>query len=255
MSDLDPQAAATLVKSVESSGGNYNVGYGGADLSGAPKDQYGFPIWSGKVGPAGVSHAAGAYQFQPGTWAKYAAPLGITDFSPESQDKVFKAAYAAEGMRPWQPYWGGAGKGFKTGLHQTQPDSMGAGDLTDTLVNTAPPQNTLAPKDMVDAILSRLPPASAPQQPATNPIALMALMAAGTHKITPINYDPFKGAYTPPMTQSQAPTDLPATPRLTPLPMVANDITPTYTPRPTYTTKVGMRQAYQQYNQGLPSGG
>jgi hypothetical protein len=30
--------------------------------------------------------------------------LGITDFSPESQDKVFDAAYAAEGGKPWLPY-------------------------------------------------------------------------------------------------------------------------------------------------------
>jgi hypothetical protein len=83
------------------SGGNYNVGYGGADLSNAPLDQYGFPQWPGKMGPAGMSHAAGAYQFQPGTWRPYAEKLGIHDFSPQSQDAVFNAAHAAEGDRPW----------------------------------------------------------------------------------------------------------------------------------------------------------
>ena len=83
------------------SGGNYNVGYGGADLSNAPLDQYGFPKWPGKMGPAGMSHAAGAYQFQPGTWRPYAEKLGIHDFSPQSQDAVFNAAHAAEGDRPW----------------------------------------------------------------------------------------------------------------------------------------------------------
>jgi len=91
--------AAQLVKKYES-GGNYNIGYGGVDLSNAPRDQYGFPIWSGVRG----SHAAGAYEFQPETWAKYAGPLGIHDFSPQSQDKVFAAAYAAEGFAPWAPY-------------------------------------------------------------------------------------------------------------------------------------------------------
>ena len=83
------------------SGGNYNVGYGGTDLSNAPLDQYGFPIWPGKMGPAGMSHAAGAYQFQPGTWRPYAQKLGIKDFSPASQDAVFEAAHAAEGDKPW----------------------------------------------------------------------------------------------------------------------------------------------------------
>lgn len=92
---------AALVRKHESRD-NYNVGYGGADLSNAPLNEYGFPIWAGKMGPAGISHAAGAYQFQPATWERYAKPLGVTDFSAASQDRVFQAAYAAEGMKPWQ---------------------------------------------------------------------------------------------------------------------------------------------------------
>jgi len=55
-------------------------------------------------GPAGISHAAGAYQFEPKTWAAYAEPLGIHDFSPESQDKVAAAAFADQGWKPWAPY-------------------------------------------------------------------------------------------------------------------------------------------------------
>jgi hypothetical protein len=100
---LDP---AGLVKKYESNGGNYNVGTGGADLSSAPRDPNGFPIWEGKLDPASGkrSHAAGAYQFQPGTWQQYAEPLGIHDFSPASQDAVFKAAYADKGYGHWAPY-------------------------------------------------------------------------------------------------------------------------------------------------------
>jgi len=91
------------------SGGKPYVGYGGVDLSNKPLNQFGFPIWEGRMGPAGISHAAGLYQFQPGTWATYAGPLGIKDFSPESQRKVYLAARAAEGARPWAASAGGGG--------------------------------------------------------------------------------------------------------------------------------------------------
>lgn len=78
----------------------YVIGVGGTDLTNAKLDENGFPIWGGK----GDSHAAGAYQFQPKTWATYAKQLGIHDFSPASQDRVFAAAHAAEGWGPWAPF-------------------------------------------------------------------------------------------------------------------------------------------------------
>ncbi len=93
---LDPAAA---IKRYES-GGNYTVGYGGADLSAAPLSTDGFPQWAGKDN----SHAAGAYQFEPGTWAIYADRLGITDFSPKSQDAVFAACFAVRRFSDWLPY-------------------------------------------------------------------------------------------------------------------------------------------------------
>lgn len=96
-----PALIANLVRHFESSD-NYNTAYGGQDISNAPHDEYGFPIWAGAKGPRGMTHAAGAYGFEPSTWARYARKLGIKDFSKASQDRVFDAAYAAEGLTPWQ---------------------------------------------------------------------------------------------------------------------------------------------------------
>jgi hypothetical protein len=101
---MDADTFGALVRQYEGAGGNYNIGWTGVDLSKAPLNENGFPIWEGRPGPSGRSHAAGAYQFEPDTYATYAKQLGITDFSPESQDKVFKAAYDAEGTAPWLPY-------------------------------------------------------------------------------------------------------------------------------------------------------
>jgi hypothetical protein len=77
------------------------LGYGGVDLSKAPLDKNGFPIWSGRMGPAGLSHAAGLYQIQPGTWGPIAGELGITDFSEGSQHRVAQELYRREGSAPW----------------------------------------------------------------------------------------------------------------------------------------------------------
>lgn len=68
------------------SGGRYFIGWGDTDLSGASVDQYGFPQWSGKMGPAGISHAAGAYQFQPGTWKTVASKYGLNFQNNADQD-------------------------------------------------------------------------------------------------------------------------------------------------------------------------
>jgi len=95
-----PRSKEDIVRS--ESGGNPNVGYGGVDLSNKPRDQYGFPIWEGRMGPAGISHASGKYQFQPGTWREGAAALGINDFSEASQDKVYEWTRAKYGDAPWR---------------------------------------------------------------------------------------------------------------------------------------------------------
>lgn len=79
------QKFLAAIRSTES-GGNYSVGWGNTDLSGASAGAYGFPQWSGKPGPAGVSHAAGAYQFQPGTWAGIASKYNLDFRNKSDQD-------------------------------------------------------------------------------------------------------------------------------------------------------------------------
>lgn len=93
---LDPLSAIGLYES----GDDYTIGVGGIILSGYPVSQYGFPLWGG----IGNSHAAGKYQFQPGTWTPYAKLLGVWDFAPESQDAIAACCYNDKGFAPWEPY-------------------------------------------------------------------------------------------------------------------------------------------------------
>lgn len=74
------------------------VGYGGTDLAGTIAsgnvDQYGFPIWTG----LGNSHAAGMYQFQPGTWDAVASEHHLIFSHPEDQSAA--AWYYAQQVDP-----------------------------------------------------------------------------------------------------------------------------------------------------------
>jgi muramidase (phage lysozyme) len=74
------QALLDTIAAPESHG-LYNVKNGGALFAG-----YGsFPDY---VGRGGTSTASGKYQFTSDTWKEAAAALGLTDFSPASQDKA-----------------------------------------------------------------------------------------------------------------------------------------------------------------------
>jgi muramidase (phage lysozyme) len=83
---LTPQQAGFLETLGSGEGGNdYGSLYGGGHVD----DLSRFPNWSGlPAGNGSFSHAAGRYQFEPATWARAAAALGLKDFSPESQDKA-----------------------------------------------------------------------------------------------------------------------------------------------------------------------
>ena len=75
-------------------------GVGGSNLAGDAVDQYGFPQWEGE----GNSHAAGTYQFQPGTWDTIASEFNL-NFSSAS-DQSAGAWYLAE--QTYQQQTGGS---------------------------------------------------------------------------------------------------------------------------------------------------
>lgn len=77
--DTNISAFLAVIREGESSG-NYGALVGGGSFSDFSHHPATPPITFQGVGN---SHAAGAYQFQPGTWAS----LGLPDFSPANQDK------------------------------------------------------------------------------------------------------------------------------------------------------------------------
>lgn len=81
-SAIPPEGAALLdtIAGTES-GGAYNILNGGEKFSS-------FADHPRRVGRGGTATAAGRYQFVKGTWDRAAKALGLTDFSPESQDKA-----------------------------------------------------------------------------------------------------------------------------------------------------------------------
>jgi len=72
-----------------SEGANYNTLVGQGKFNKAITDLGQHPNKVGLVTADGPSTAAGRYQFVNRTWRGLAAKLGLTDFSPESQDKAF----------------------------------------------------------------------------------------------------------------------------------------------------------------------
>lgn len=84
--DATQQGLLAGIRSGEAPRGTnpYTGGYGNVDLSGAPTSSTGFPQWAGGLG--GTTHAAGAYQFQPGTWEPIASAHGLDFSKPGDQD-------------------------------------------------------------------------------------------------------------------------------------------------------------------------
>jgi muramidase (phage lysozyme) len=112
-----PPIAQTFLNSIGSgeSKNNYSALYGGGQFG----DFSQFPQWAGVQGPQGITHAAGRYQFEPGTYADASKALGLTDFSPASQDKA--AWWLAQ-----QNYRGKTGRDLLTDLraHNPQTDAL-----------------------------------------------------------------------------------------------------------------------------------
>lgn len=83
-----PQANAFLRVLGAGEARSYNATYDGTPTGGQVADLSQFPHTAGAQGPAGPSHAAGLYQFEPATWQQQQQQTGVTDFSPQSQDKA-----------------------------------------------------------------------------------------------------------------------------------------------------------------------
>ena len=90
----DPAQAGFLAALAQGeTGGAANsasLGTGQTNLSGLATDQYGFPQWTG----LGNSHAAGTFQFQPGTWDAIASKFNLNFQNP--QDQAEGAWYLAQ---------------------------------------------------------------------------------------------------------------------------------------------------------------
>jgi hypothetical protein len=126
-----PEETETLAQIRQKESGNrYDILHGpGGKSSGTITDFSQFPQWGGFGGPAGKSHAAGAYGFEPGTYADISKSTGLTDFSKESQDANALALLRQKGLKPWAASMGSEGEagGGEGGKQKTGeiPDSKG----------------------------------------------------------------------------------------------------------------------------------
>lgn len=98
------------------------VGFGGTNLSGYPTDQYGFPQWGG----VGNTHAAGIFQFQPGTWDPVAAEHGLNFQNPS--DQAAGAWYVAQQADPslYQDLQSGNFQKVQSALSSIWPSVLGS---------------------------------------------------------------------------------------------------------------------------------
>lgn len=105
-------SALALGETGNAGASGYSEGFGGVSTAGSQTDAYGFPLWNGSSTAAGPTHAAGEFQFQPGTWDSIAAAHGLNFSNPEDQNAG--AWYLAQ---------------------QTYATSTGGGSLEDALHN------------------------------------------------------------------------------------------------------------------------
>jgi muramidase (phage lysozyme) len=174
------------------SGGRYNVMYGGKtfdDFSDHPRIDV--PISSGPN--AGLtSSAAGRYQFLGSTWDKVAGQLGLTDFSPASQDQAawrlaqddyanrkgsdlltdLRAGKLGEIKAALAPTWEGLGKGGGGGT--AFANAYYGGGRSPVTAMATPAQ--MAPSGILGQTASSL---AAPDKDNSDPMGILARNAPG----------------------------------------------------------------------------
>ena len=123
------------------SGGRPYIGWLNTDLTpyveGGKVTKHGFPDWPGLPGPKGISTAGGLYGITKTNWEHYAPTLGVSDFSPASQKRVFDAIRADQGENAWRPYWqpeGYYGGALHLNVGKTGPGQSGIGSALDDLL-------------------------------------------------------------------------------------------------------------------------
>lgn len=195
VADLSPADLVSLHESANRPFAGYSPpGSPPVDLSSAPLDATGFPIWEGRQGPAGISHGAGLFQFEPKTWRPVAQALGVTDFSPESQRKVFDAVYAKQGYAPWAPYNSTLAKAVDwtgpTGS-RSQTEAIASAGLLGGATGPMSPLQLAAPSAPAAAPSSATTAPAPAASPNLGPLLALGL-AAPKHSFQPVDYDPFK---------------------------------------------------------------
>lgn len=180
--------------------------------------------------------AQGYWQITNSTWRDVAPRVGVDlsvyptamDAPKEVQRAVAGRLFSERGYQPWAPYNPALAKavGYQTGLHM--PTGALGGNL-DYVGVSAP---VFAPKNELAAEPSSLSPVA---QPLANPLAMLALLAAGTHTFVPVKYDPFVG-----VTQPAKPVPIVAASSVAETPYIAPSV-----------AKTAITLAAKQFNQGL----
>jgi muramidase (phage lysozyme) len=145
-------------------GSGYNKLCGGGTFSGFSK----FPQWAGVVIDGVRSHAAGRYQFQPGTWDEEAKRLGLRDFSPSSQDAAA---------------WDLAGRTYHEHIGCDLETDLLAGRLAEVV----PALHSTWPSLSSETFLPRFRAALATLQPTAAPALAPALAPSPSAPVAPIS--------------------------------------------------------------------
>lgn len=148
------------------SGGRYDILHGpGGKPSGTITDWSKFPEWQGFMGPAGMSHAAGAYGFQPGTYEEMAKMTGYTSFLPEAQDINALQLYRMKGAAPW-PWLAkelGKGGGAEGGTEKTTLPDVGVQADAENKAHKVKMENLEAEKKELDDNIKKIDQATKAQ--------------------------------------------------------------------------------------------